>query len=228
MDNTLLQHSTPITDTAVQTACNTTIYRHATRKLLAMRPVSVNWRQDKTKKPEFASALQLHAYIRRLHLHSPDGKHSYDFTDRADVAHMAMLLPTPAPPWTSNIIKFWNAADAAAAKIKWEGSASAWHIVADLPRHQPIADWIASVERFAKNFTKRNLAVDFAIHDPSLIYQNYPPHVHLLICPRRLATTGMGTYVTGLFTTENLETFTQSWASITGVSSVIMPSRGEF
>ena len=123
----------------------------------------------------------------------------HDYTDRTDVAHAEIVLPTEYAgrvdmEWTLNRSVLWNAVQNSGRN--WN-SRLAREVLVHLPPEMTRAQRIALVRRLSHELADRyHSAVDFAVHEPRPRADQRHHHAHILMTSRQVGPAGIGARTT--------------------------------
>jgi ATP-dependent exoDNAse (exonuclease V) alpha subunit len=123
---------------------------------------------------------------------------TYDHTDRRDVMHKEILLPTrfADADWARDRARLWNAAEA--AETRKNARVAREYLVA-LPVELSPSERIGLVRGFSQELSDRyRFAVDLAIHAPRDFPGSDPRnfHAHILATTREVGTSGLAAKTT--------------------------------
>lgn len=147
-----------------------------------------------------SSAVSAAAYRAGERIRDERSGKTYDHSDRQDVMHKEIILPSQFDPddlaWAKDRTNLWNAAEG--AETRRNARVAREYLVA-LPAELPHAHRLDLVRRFSHELVERyRFAVDVAIHAP----RNFPGsdprnfHAHLLATTREATTEGLGAKTT--------------------------------
>jgi hypothetical protein len=123
----------------------------------------------------------------------------HDYTDRTDVAHAEIVLPTEYAgrvdmEWAQNRSVLWNAVQQSGRN--WN-SRLAREVLVHLPPEMTRAQRIALVRRLSHELADRyQSAVDFAVHEPRPHADQRHHHAHILMTSRQVGPAGIGARTT--------------------------------
>ena len=119
----------------------------------------------------------------------------YNYTDRQDVAHKEIVLPSEFDgnqdmDWARDRATLWNAAEHAG---KRRNSLLAREVLVLLPAELTPAQRVSLVRGFSQDLANRyRSAVDFVIHQPRPGSDSRHHHAHMLMTVREVGVNGMG------------------------------------
>jgi hypothetical protein len=113
---------------------------------------------------------------------------THDYTRKAGVVHREIVVPDGAPPWATDRVALWNAAELAETR---KNSTVAREFEVALPGELAAPERRRLACTLAEEIAARHrCAVDVAIHAPGRGGDNRNHHAHLLMTTRRLAAGG--------------------------------------
>lgn len=154
-----------------------------------IRPVSAEWRLA-GRKPAYRSARANVQYIWRdsAGLDRFGAMPSWFGQRRYDLRSAGLLLPNSAPQWAASDYELWDRVDAATAATGDPTAASAWHILAEMPKgvDERWWDWLA-VTFAERNLVRVGAPVAYAVHALAAPDGGWAiaPHVHMVVPARR-------------------------------------------
>jgi hypothetical protein len=132
---------------------------------------------------------------------------THDYTRKSGIVHTEILTPKPAPEWTSDREKLWNAIE---ASEKRKDAQLAREIEVALPVELDREKQIGLVRGFVKeNLVKEGMIADVAIHDKG----DGNPHAHIMLTMRDLTPEGFGKKNRGWNDTGFVEKWRDGWES---------------
>ncbi len=135
------------------------------------------------------------AYRAGERIHDERSSEVYDYSDRVDVAHKEVTLPTALEgrddmSWARDRSTLWNAAEHAGRRRN-SRLAREWLVL--LPPELTSRQRIQLVRTFAKELAdKYRCAVDICVHDPRPGADRRNYHAHLLMTTREVTPDGLG------------------------------------
>ena len=165
-------------------------FGHPDRQVdFTIRPVSAEWRLV-GRKPAYRSARANVQYIWR----DSTGEDRFGpmprwFSQRRyDLRSAGLLLPNSAPQWAAPGYELWDRVDAATGATGDPTAASAWHILAEMPKglDEQWWDWLA-VAYAERNLVRAGAPVAYAVHALAAPDGGWAiaPHVHMVVPARR-------------------------------------------
>ncbi|STX55679.1 Conjugal transfer protein TraA [Legionella beliardensis] len=136
----------------------------------------------------------------------------YDFTDKNEVVHKEILLPTNAPLWMSARSQLWNAIE---QHEKRKDAQLAREVQLALPRELSITQNIELVREFVNTeFVARGMVVDVCFHNPTGEDGLTQPHAHILLTLREVNEAGFGLKERTWNDNALLEHWREEWANL--------------
>ncbi len=163
---------------------------HPDRQIdFTIRPVSAEWRLV-GRKPAYRSARTNVQYIWRdsTGIDRFGTMPSWFGQRRYDLRSAGLLLPNSAPQWAASGYELWDRVDAATAVTGDPTAASAWHILAEVPKglDERWWDWLA-ITFAERNLVRVGASVAYAVHALGAPDGEWAiaPHVHMVVPARR-------------------------------------------
>lgn len=158
------------------------------------------------------SAVACAAYRSGELLHDERYDKNHDYTEKNDIAHTEILLPSHAPEWMRNREKLWNAVE---AFEKRKDSQLAREFNFALPRELTIDQNIALARDFVKQeFVSKGMVADLCVHNDKMPSGEFQPHAHVMLTMRQVTPGGFGQKVREWNAKENLLLWREAWAEV--------------
>lgn len=118
---------------------------------------------------------------------------THDYTRRKGVDSVAVLVPEVAPEWARDARALWNAVEAAEARVD---ARIARELIVGLPHELAPEPRLTLAHAIAQAVVDRyGMAVQVAVHAPDAHGDERNFHAHLLMTPRRMTASGLGSKV---------------------------------
>ena len=147
-----------------------------------------------------SSAVSAAAYRAGERIHDERSGKTYDHTDRLDVMHKEIVLPTRFSnddmPWARERASLWNLAEAAETR---KNARVAREYLLALPAELASEQRVGLVQEFSRELSDRyGFALDVSIHAPRDFPGSDPRnfHAHLLATTRSVTVDGLGSKTT--------------------------------
>jgi len=134
----------------------------------------------------------------------------FDYRARGGIDHTEILAPANAPAWAQDRGALWNAVEGAETR---KNSQVAREIRVALPAELKQAQRTELVRTFCqREFVKRGMIADIAIHAPGRNGDERNYHAHILLTTRDIGTEGFRAKNRGWNAVELLESWREAWA----------------
>src|SRR5712692_1979558 len=132
---------------------------------------------------------------------------SFDYSDKSDVIHSEIFLPTGAPAWVDDRETFWNAAEA--AEKRRDGQV-AREVEFALPEELKDFEAIGLAREFVeREFVARGMVADLNVH-----WDEGNPHAHVMLTMREVTSEGFGHKVREWNQVGLLREWREHWADL--------------
>ena len=132
---------------------------------------------------------------------------SFDYSDKSDVIHSEIFLPTGAPAWVDDRETLWNAAEA--AEKRRDGQV-AREVEFALPEELKDFEAIGLAREFVeREFVARGMVADLNVH-----WDEGNPHAHVMLTMREVTPEGFGRKVREWNQVGLLREWREHWADL--------------
>jgi len=168
---------------------------------------------NRCKDGKSKSSLYLSAYNSRQRLKDEKTGLIFDYTKKEDLLHEQIILPENAPARFYDRSTLWNEVE----KIeKRKDSQLSRYFILALPRELDLIQNQKLLEEYIKkNFTKKGMIADIAIHNDR---DNNNPHAHIMLTMREVSEEGFLKKNREWNDKKNIEIWRRSWSVLVNKS----------
>ena len=136
------------------------------------------------------SAVASAAYRARTALDDATQGRRFDYSQKTDLLHSAIMLPHDAPEELADRATLWNTVEAGEKRVDAQ---LAREFAFSLPRELPDAELIELARSFVQEtFVERGMIADVNIHKPRAKDGGSQPHAHVMLTMRSVGPGGFG------------------------------------